>query len=342
MKRIHRGFKICLAIFCAIIVAAMIPITIFLIVPSIQRYGDRRDLAVYPVDEINGGDYIHFLNTGSSDAILLESQGHYALIDAGEDSDNPRGFENLEAAGYENQVLDYLKTYAAGEDGKVYLDFVLGTHSHSDHIGGFDTIIRDPDVTIEKAYLKVYDSSTILEKEVEEWDNQEVYNQMLDALTMRGVPVISQMDQTPFSLGNFTITLFNTEDYDTEKVGENDHSIGLLVEKEGTRVFLSGDIDNISGDEERLAPQIGAVDLLKIGHHSYAYSTSVQWLKTLNPKVCVITNSPDSVYPLTLCNITRITRAPILITGAEDGVVAQIGSGGDIQYFNHTHGLYGT
>lgn len=337
MKKMQRKLKIFLAVFCAVVLVAMIPITVYLIVPSAQRAGDRRELPVHPAGETGSGDYIHFLNTGSSDAILLESQGHFALIDAAEDSDNPRGFEGLELDGYEEKVLNYLKTHAAGADGKVCLDFVLGTHSHSDHIGGFDTVILDPDVTVGRAYLKAYDSSTVITQEVDEWDNQEVYDQMVNALNTRGVPIISQMDQTPFSLGNFTITLFNTADDDTEKVGENDHSLGVLVEKEGTRVFLSGDIDNITGDEERLAPQIGEVDLLKIGHHSYAKSTSSGWLKALNPKVCVVTNSEKSVNPLTLCNITRITHAPILITGAEDGVIARIGSGGSIEYYNRIH-----
>ena len=49
-----------------------------------------------------GADRIHFLNTGNSDAILLESDGHFALIDAGDSSDNYRrkhgavGYEQIE------------------------------------------------------------------------------------------------------------------------------------------------------------------------------------------------------------------------------------------------------
>ena len=93
------------------------------------------------VPENYGIDCIHFLSTGNSDAILLESGGHFALVDAGEDSDNPRGFDWLVFDGHEEDVLAYLKSHAADENGKVHLDFVLGTHAHSDHIGGFDTVI---------------------------------------------------------------------------------------------------------------------------------------------------------------------------------------------------------
>ena len=282
-----------------------------------------------------GPDRIHFLSTGSSDAILLESDGHFALVDAGEDTDNPRQFAALELPGYENEVLSYLKTNAADENGKVHLDFVLGTHAHSDHIGGFDTILLDPDVTADRAYLKVYDSSKINTYEVEQWDNQEVYDQMVSALHERNVPVVSTPDDTPFAFGNFTVTLFNTDDPETtDLVGENDRSFGILLEKNGTRVFLAGDMDDNTGDETRLAPAIGKVDLLKVGHHSHSGSTTKNFVKTLCPSACVITNKRSNADLNTLARIAHNARQNrIYITGNEHGVLAVIGDGGDIAFY---------
>lgn len=282
------------------------------------------------------GDYIHFLNTGSSDAILLQSNNHFALIDAGEDSDNPRGFKELEYKGYEEQVISYIKSYASDKNGKVHLDFVLGTHSHSDHIGGFDTVILDKEISIDRAYLKEYYESKINSYEVKNWDNKEVYNQMLSALREKNIPIISDMDSTPFMLGNFKISIYNTEYFPAEtNIGENDNSLGVLVEKSGARIFLSGDIDNKSGDEDRLAPLINKVDLLKIGHHSYAGSTTEKWLKELDPKVCIITNEPKKVDTKTIQRIMRITDAYVLITGEENGVIAQINDDCSIAYYNN-------
>ena len=68
-------------------------------------------------DEIPGTDRIHFMRTGSSDAILLESDGHFAMVDAGEDTDNPRGFDGLNLPGYEQDVLAYLKARTTAENG---------------------------------------------------------------------------------------------------------------------------------------------------------------------------------------------------------------------------------
>ncbi len=297
----------------------------------------RTVLAPAPAE--TGPDRIHFLSTGSSDAILLESDGHFAMVDAGEDTDNPRGFDALDLPGYEQEVLSYLKANAADENGKVHLDFVLGTHAHSDHIGGFDTILRDPAVTVDRAYLKVYDSSRINTFEIEAWDNQEVYDQMLSALREKNVPVIAP-DGTPFAFGNFTVKLFNTDDPENpDRVGENDQSLGVLLEKNGTRVFLAGDMDDLTGDETRLAPAIGKVDLLKVGHHSYAGSTSVGFVKTLCPSACVITNARNNADVNTVARIAHYARHNrIYVTGNEHGVLAVIGDGGEIAFYGRICG----
>lgn len=281
-----------------------------------------------------GGTKIHFLNTGFSDAILLESAGHFALIDAAEDSDNPRGFPALAFKGYEDRVLEYLKTHARCDDGRVRLDFVLGTHSHSDHIGGFDTVILDPEIEIGRAYLKRYDSSVINAYEREEWDNQEVYDQMIFALESRNIPLVQDMDSTPFFLGEMKITLFNTDDpKDEHDIGENDRSLGVLAEMSGTRVFLAGDINDNSGDEKRLAPKIGKVDVLKVGHHSYAGSTTEFWLKTLCPKVCIVTNDYKTADKNTLKRIIKTAGSDILLTGEENGIIAELGENGALRYY---------
>ncbi|MGN1194875.1 MAG: ComEC/Rec2 family competence protein [Acutalibacteraceae bacterium] len=332
----NKKLKKVLIILLAVVIVAMIPVSIFVIKPAYTVNRNRDKLDVKSAQELNGdGDYIHFLNTASSDAILIESQGKFALVDAGEDNDNPRGFDELELEGFEDEVVAYLKENAADENGKVKLDFVLGTHSHSDHIGGFDTVISDSDIEVGRAYLKEYDSSKILDSEVENWDNQEVYDQMVNALKTKNVPIISQPDSEPFKLGNFTITLFNTVDEPSEeKVGENDQSFGVLIEKNGTKVFLAGDIDNLSGDEDRLAPEIGDIDLLKVGHHGYFGSTTSNWIKTLSPEYCVITNRNNGADVRILWRIERLANSTILYTGKENGVIADIGDNGDIQFYN--------
>jgi len=266
------------------------------------------------------GDKIHFLRTGSSDAILLESNGKFALIDAAEDSAYPAEKPHLAYVGWENYVCDYVKRVANGT-----LDFIIGTHAHSDHIGGFDTLVTDPGVTVNRAYLKRYDNSTKEPYERDYWDNEECYTQMLDALDKRSVPVIQSFTEEPFVLGNFKCTIINGENQ--QHKDENANSLGLLVEHSAGRAFLAGDINNIHGAEQRLAPQIGKVDLLKPAHHGYDGSTTFALLTKLQPKAVVFTNYGIKAYPTvkTRCLCAGNSRY-LFATGTHGGVCAVFGN----------------
>lgn len=61
--------------------------------------------------------------------------------------------------------------------------------------------------------------------------------------------------------------------------------------------MLAGDLNNKDFDEHRLAGKIGKVDILKVGHHGYPFSSSKKWLKTLLPKYSVVCNFEKKIYP---------------------------------------------
>ena len=271
------------------------------------------------------GEKIHFLNTGNSDAILLESGGRFALIDAGEDSEYPADKRFLAYPGWEAYVLDYVKRVAGGR-----LDFVLGTHAHSDHIGGFDTLILDPDMTIGRAYLKPYDDARMRGYERAYWDNDIVHGQMMAALKERGVPVVGDIPGEAFALGNFRIALFNRGH---RKSGdENDNSIGALVECSGRRAFLAGDINNISGVEQRLAGEIGPVDLLKAGHHGHNGSSTLATAVGLRPETVVFVNRGRASLGVIGRFICAGSTKRMLGTGRFGGIMAVFGADG-LEYY---------
>ena len=316
-------------------------VLVFLIILAgffIAEPQNRKKYELYSFDSIDlsdGGERIHFLETGGSDAILLESNGRFALVDSGEDTDNPRGFDELDYTGYETRVVNYLNEVAGNADGKVHLDFVVGTHAHSDHIGGFDTVILDEDITVEKAYLKEYDASVIKKKETEDWDNQEVYDQMVDACEKRGVEIISDIPQESFVFGDMTVTFFNTEPLGIDNIGENENSLGVLVEAAGKKAFLSGDINNIEGTESAIKDEIGKVDLLKLGHHGYDFSSSVGFLQTLKPDIAIVTNF--SLYVNLGARMTLTSfGCPFYATVNFNGIVAQFNDEG-IKLYSDLH-----
>ena len=274
------------------------------------------------------GAKIHFLATGGSDAILLESGGHFALVDCAEDSDNPTGSPDLNLTGYEEYVREYVRSIAAGPDGKVRLDFILGTHAHSDHIGGFDTLLADPDITAERAFLQRYTGEGMQEYELG-WDNMEVWQQMMDACAAKGIPVVQDMPADPFEMGAFTITILNGGYEVPGACGfsgdENDNSLGVLAEAGGKRAFLAGDINwSQSGDEMLLLSRLGRVDLLKVGHHGYGGSTGIPFIAALRPRYAVITNSAGS-SPAAVTPLALFANSEIYCTGDFGGVVAVFG-----------------
>lgn len=243
-------------------------------------------------------NFIHFLNTGSSDCIIVESNGHFAMVDAGEDSDYPANKPHLNYPGYEEEVCNYLLKNCVSSDGTVTLDFVVGTHAHSDHIGGFDTVINHPKINVKKAYLKPYNEKDIFIYERLSWDNTEVYEQMKNALIKNNVEIVEDFDELKTTFGDFKVTFYNGK-YKKRlvKYGENVNSVVTLFECNGFRCLLAGDLNNKDFDEYRLAEKIGKVDLLKVGHHGYPFSSSRKWLKTLSPKYSVVCNFEKKIYP---------------------------------------------
>lgn len=319
------------------IAAVLIGISIGLIflVPVAVTDKNAKALEVLSYVTDSHGDRIHFLNVGG-DAILIESEGKFALVDCAEDSDNPRNLASLALNGYEEKVIDYVKKIAADENGKVTIEFIIGTHAHSDHIGGFDSLILDSDITVKKAYIKRYNPERIRDYEIERWDNLEVYNQFIEACEKENVEIIHDTENASEKLGNFDIKILNGEyDTDTVKKGENENSLGVLAEAHGLRAFLAGDINNIDGDETRLGKLIGDVDVLKAGHHGIKKSSTRGFLKKLKPEITVVTSSVKGLNWSVRTSFNAVKTAA-LGTVENDGVIIEFGLNG-LKAYNKIH-----
>lgn len=214
---------------------------------------------------------IHFISlTSTTDAILLESNGHYGLVDSGEDWEYLDGTDARYplregvtiGIGYEQQVIHYLKS-----QGVEKLDFYIATHSHSDHIGSGDEILDA--FPTDRLYINRYDDSYIVkENESRLWDNQYVYDDIIDAANRNGVQVITDLDleenaqYRSFSLGEMTIDLMNLERRKDESgnilpvADENENCIVTKVTAKGRTALLTADLDPTEGDTKKLADKL--------------------------------------------------------------------------------------
>ena len=94
----------------------------------------------------------------------------------------------------------------------------------------------------------------------------EVYQQMMDACKNNNVEVVQNIKSDSFMFGNFKITFLNTENKKRFfKYGENIDSVVTLVEKNGTKVLLVGDLNYKTNDEKPIADKVGKVDMFNIG-----------------------------------------------------------------------------
>ncbi|MCL2445920.1 MAG: MBL fold metallo-hydrolase [Oscillospiraceae bacterium] len=220
--------------------------------------------------------FIHVLNTGWEDAIVLESDGHFALVDAGMIGRGP-------------YIVNYLQRRAGSVD--VHLDFIIVTHAHIDHISGFEYIIGHPNVTIDRAYLKRKNVETYVCRCSPSWGYcaMDLYLSFIENSENNGITLIlDDLDNRVLELGYMNVTLVNGEPL----IGgtTNPESLCQLIEVGDFRALLLADVTGEAA-ETRIFNQVnGTVDFFKVGHHGLRGSTGVRLARNLRPAVAVYTN----------------------------------------------------
>ncbi len=273
---------------------------------------DGVDAQVYTFPGVDGPTRIHVLSTHSSDAILLESKGVFGMIDGGEGYGAPDGSDPRyplryavipASSGETDFVLGYMSNHGVTSSN---LAFYLGTHAHSDHIDNADEIIRKfrPKVILSPEY-----SDAWITDESRLWDNQWVYDNMMAAARWAqgayGASIVQNVHDynTHITLGDMDVQILPTDPAENyKKTGVRDANLIAYTAKVsafGRSAYLAADLEAGGGYEDRLAPIIGHVDMLKAGHHGLPTSNSVAFMKALNPSMIAQTGpewyTPDNL-----------------------------------------------
>ena len=200
---------------------------------------------------------IHFINTGNSDAILIENQGYFAMIDTGDTDDDVK-------------VKSYLQ-----KQGVKRLEYLVLTHYHADHIGGADTLLSD------------FEVGTTL---VPNGDaNTQVYRDYINALSHKGLKPSVPLEGAKFELGSATLTVYNTAGGNRN---ENNNSLVVVYENGEDRALFTGDAE--AEVENQLS--IGDIELLKVGHHGSKTSSSPSFINQIQPEYAVILTGQPNQY----------------------------------------------
>lgn len=211
---------------------------------------------------------VHFIDVGRGDATLIQQinqdNTYNMLIDAGNNGDG----------GY---LVEYLK-----DQGVKTLDYIIGTHPHSDHIGGLDDVIKGFQV-----------GAIIMPKVIA---NTRTFEEVMEAVSDKGLSITSPVPGTSYPLGEaeFTILAPNSDDY----ASLNDYSIANRIVFGSNSFIFTGDAEALSEEEilNNFNKRDLASDVFKLAHHGSSTSNTEDFLEAINPSYGIISCGQDNSY----------------------------------------------
>lgn len=205
---------------------------------------------------------VHFIDVGQGDAILIQSDASHMLIDAGEKHNS-------------DTLISYLK-----DNGVTKLDYIIGTHPHSDHIGGLANVIDN--FQIGKIIMPDAISTT------------KTFEDLLDTIGNNNLKITKPVIGSEFIIGSASFVIIAPNESDYKNM--NNYSVGIkLVNGDNSFVF-TGDAE-IQSENEMLQNGIDLEgDVFKLAHHGSSTSNSDDFLNAVNPIICVVSAKKDNSY----------------------------------------------
>ncbi len=250
-------------------IGSIIAVIIFVITAAIyisKEYDKFFDFSPTPSPTVEGNCAVTFIDVGQGDSALISCGGVNVLIDAGE---NNKG----------DDVLLKLS-----ELGVKSLDYVIGTHAHSDHIGGLDTVLSG--IEIKNIIL-----SDLPDKMI---PTTKTYSDLLDAIVENEVNVIAAEAGACYDIGEGKLTLLSPVSDEYKDL--NDWSIVTRFDFGKTAFLFTGDAEeNAEKDILSSGANLSAT-LLKAGHHGSSTSSSQRFLDAVDPDFVVVSVGEGNSY----------------------------------------------
>lgn len=205
---------------------------------------------------------VHFIDVGQGDSILIEQGNKTMLIDAGE---RDKG----------TVVTKYLNSLHIDN-----IDYLIGTHPHSDHIGGLATVINS--VSVSNAIIPDIEHTT------------KTYETFIDALINKEVNTLPAQTGDTYTLGNasFEILAPIRDDYDDL----NNWSVVIKLTYGEKSFLFTGDAESLAENDMINSNRDLSADVLKVGHHGSTTSSTLKFLKKVSPKYAIISCGVDNSY----------------------------------------------
>ena len=203
-----------------------------------------------------------FFDCGLGDMVLLEMpEKSTVMVDCGPPS---------HAAGsFKKSALPYLQ-----EEGLKTIDYLVITHAHNDHYGGFSDLLINCNL-----------QNIII---TDEFQNRKIWPDFLLQLEEEGTNIITISDTTHFTFDDVKLTVLHPDKmYANDNI--NNVSIVIRLDYNDFSLLLNGDLEE-EGEHyllDKYADFI-PVDITKVGHHGSKTSSSDEYLKTIDPMLAFI------------------------------------------------------
>lgn len=205
---------------------------------------------------------VHFLDVGQGDAVLIQSpSGQNVLYDGGESAMDTR--ERLQQLGVRS------------------VDLVVASHNHADHIGGLIDVIR---YYRPRYFLDNGIPATTL-----------TYRRLLECVSEAGTQLLAPTARR-ISLGD--VSLFVLPPPGIDGWGQNDNSVGLIVQYGSFRLSLAGDAETrqwrwwTQGALSTVAP----VHVHKASHHGSRNGDIAAAINLISPEIVVISAGRNNQF----------------------------------------------
>ncbi len=206
---------------------------------------------------------VHYLDVGQGDSIFIELPNNETmLIDAAESYQS----EN---------IINYLKNLNYKK-----IDYVIGTHPHTDHIGGLKDIINT--FEIGKIYMPKVVSTT------------KTYESLLMAIKDKNLKINTAKAGTSI-IDTDALKINILAPTNSTYTELNNYSVVTKITYGTTKFLFMGDAEKLS--ENEIKENVTA-DVIKIGHHGSNTSSSIDFIKKVNAKYGIISVGLKNKYNL--------------------------------------------
>jgi len=216
---------------------------------------------------------VWYFDVGQGDSELLripKSDGsyHHLLIDSGE-------------SGYTNDLIAFLE-----EMGVKALDTVVVTHPHSDHMGGMASILRH--FTVGALYMP--------DTAEEDTPTTRAYEDLLDAVEEGGIPLHRLEEGASLSLPDTVAARIFSPEAGKAYGDLNNYSGVIRISYQNTSFLFTGDAEALAEKDILDKGYQPKTDVLHLGHHGSASSSTEAFLQAVSPASAVISCGQDNKY----------------------------------------------